>query len=464
MPSVLWFRRDLRLGDLPALGAAIEAGGPVVPLFVLDPALVATAGPVRLRCLLGALRALGESCDGRLVVRSGRPEEVVPAVAAEAGAGGVHVSAESTPYGRRRDERVRAALAARGVGWVATGTPYAVGPGTLLTGGGTPYQVFTPFARAWRDHGWPQPAPIPRGLTWADGIATEALPADPAVGDTRLPECSEAAALDRLGEFVADGLTAYGTDRDRADLRGTSELSMHLKYGTIHPRTILAAVSAAGAGGGAGFSGAGPGGARGDGADRFSTELAWREYYADVLWHRPDSAWADLRPGLRTMAYDEPGEDFAAWCAGRTGFPFVDAGMRQLLAEGWMHNRVRMVVASFLVKDLHVWWPHGARHFLEHLRDGDIASNNHGWQWVAGTGTDAAPYFRVFNPVSQGLKFDPRGDYVRRYVPELAHLAGKAAHEPWRAADGYAAGYPAPVLDHAEERAEALRRYDAARS
>ena len=182
-----------------------------------------------------------------------------------------------------------------------------------------------------------------------------------------------------------------------------------------------------------------------------------------MLWHHPGSAWADLR-ALPGMSYDEPGEGFDAWRQGHTGFPFVDAGMRQLAATGWMHNRVRMVVASFLVKDLHVWWPHGARHFLTHLRDGDLASNSHGWQWVAGTGTDAAPYFRIFNPVAQGQRFDPDGGYVRRWVPELAHLPGKAAHEPWRHPQGYAAGYPVPILDHATERAEALRRYAATRT
>ncbi|MBB1033361.1 deoxyribodipyrimidine photo-lyase, partial [Dietzia sp. CQ4] len=185
-----------------------------------------------------------------------------------------------------------------------------------------------------------------------------------------------------------------------------------------------------------------------------------------VLWHRPRSAWRDLRDTLEGMDYDEGPETAAlveAWQQGLTGYPFVDAGMRQLRAEGWMHNRVRMVTASFLVKDLHVWWPSGARYFLDHLRDGDLASNNHGWQWVAGTGTDASPYFRVFNPVTQGVKFDPDGDYVRRWIPELAHLSGAAAHEPWRAADGYDHGYPERIVDHAEERRETLRRYDRAR-
>ncbi|HMR22122.1 MAG TPA: FAD-binding domain-containing protein, partial [Micropruina sp.] len=194
------------------------------------------------------------------------------------------------------------------------------------------------------------------------------------------------------------------------------------------------------------------------GADAFGTELAWREFYADVVHHHPDSLWRDLRPDLARLAYDDDPELLDAWRTGRTGYPFVDAGMRQLLVTGWMHNRVRMVTASFLVKDLHAWWPVGARHFLEHLIDGDPASNNHGWQWVAGTGTDAAPYFRIFNPVGQGRKFDPDGDYVRRWIPELRHLAGAAVHEPWQAADGYAHGYPERIVDHAEQRAVALER------
>ncbi|HET7476333.1 MAG TPA: deoxyribodipyrimidine photo-lyase [Dermatophilaceae bacterium] len=448
--TVLWLRRDLRLADLPALGAANEAAGAgaVLPLFVLDRRLWEGASPIRRVWLRNSLAALQARYDGALVVRAGPPEEVVPQVVREVGAASVHVTAETTPYGRRRDAAVRAALGT--VDLVATGTPYAVGPGTIVTRAGTPYQVFTPFARAWRAHGWPQPAPVPRKLRFVRRVESEDLPPvdDPQV---ELPAVGEQAAQAAWRAFVADGLDDYASARDRPDLDATSRMSVHLKFGEIHPRTMLADIARA----------AHP---RGNGATAYVTELAWREFYADVLWHRPDSAWADLREELRGMDYDEESEALTAWQRGRTGFPFVDAGMRQLVEQGWMHNRLRMVTASFLVKDLHVWWPHGARHFQRHLVDFDLASNNHGWQWTAGTGTDAAPYFRVFNPVSQGQRFDPTGDYVRRWVPELRHLAGAAVHEPWRAGDGYAHGYPPPIVDHAAEREEALRRYARARA
>jgi deoxyribodipyrimidine photo-lyase len=319
--------------------------------------------------------------------------------------------------------------------------------------------VFTPFSRAWRDHGWPRPATEPAGLRLvqaaSEDSAWDLLDAAFAEPDLpHLPEAGEAAALRRWAEFRDDALAAYGTDRDRADLDGVSRLSPYLKLGSVHPRTLLADLGDAGV----------PGDERSEGAARFTTELAWREFYADVLWHQPGSAWHDLRLALAGMAYESPATLVEAWRRGRTGYPAVDAAMRQLLAEGWMHNRMRMVTASFLTKDLHVWWPVGARHFLDHLIDGDVASNSHGWQWVAGTGTDASPYFRVFNPVTQGLRFDPQGDYVRRYVPELRHLPGKAVHEPWKHQDGYLHGYPEPIVDHAEERHEALRRYDAVRA
>jgi deoxyribodipyrimidine photo-lyase len=423
-----------------------------VVLFVLDPALWRSPGAARLAWLAASVRAVADAFDGRLCLRAGAPTDVVPAVAAEIGAGSVHVSRETTPGGRRRDGAVRSALARQGVEWVETGSPYAVGPGTVLTGEGAPYRVFTPFSRAWRAHGWPAPAEEPGSLRLgcapshndAERLLGAALALD---GLPDLPEAGEQAALRRWEQFRDGPLSDYGRQRDRPDLDGTSRISPYLKVGAIHPRTVLADLA----------------GRQHESADRFVTELAWREFYADVLWYRPDSAWGDLRRELRGLAYDEDDDLVRAWREGRTGYPAVDAAMRQLLAEGWMHNRMRMVTASFLSKDLHAWWPVGARHFLDHLIDGDLASNSHGWQWVAGTGTDAAPYFRIFNPVTQGLRFDPAGDYVRRYVPELAHLSGRAVHEPWRHPEGYAHGYPERIVDHAEERREALRRYDSAR-
>jgi deoxyribodipyrimidine photo-lyase len=261
-----------------------------------------------------------------------------------------------------------------------------------------------------------------------------------------MPTPGEDAAQRRWKSFLDRDLDDYASMRDDPGADRTSRLSAYLKLGVVHPRQLLADTAEE----------------RSQGATTFESELAWRDFYADVLHTNPRSAWEDLNP-VAGLTYDEPADAIEAWKSGHTGFPIVDAGMRQLLSEGWMHNRVRMITASFLTKDLHVWWPVGARHFLDHLVDGDLASNNHGWQWVAGTGTDAAPYFRVFNPVTQGLKFDKAGDYVRRWIPELAHLPGKAAHEPWDADDGYAHGYPKRIIDHAEERQVALDRYQRGR-
>ena len=452
MSSLLWLRRDLRLGDHPALLRAREdADGDLTVLFVVDPALWAKVGPVRTAWLAATLRALDEDLDGRLTLRVGDPAVVVPDVARETAATGVHVTRETTPYGARRDQQVQDALPGD-VDWVETGTPYAVGPGLVRNGSGDPYKVFTPFSKAWRAHGWPAPAAYPEGLTPtdlgrdadADRLVEEALAADDV---PELPPAGERAALARWAEFVADDLAGYERGRDRPAKDSTSFMSAYLKVGAVHPRTLLADL-------------AGQGGAS---LERFVGELAWREFYADVLHHQPRTGWADLRQELAGLRYDDPEDAIEAWQQGRTGYPIVDAGMRQLLATGWMHNRVRMITASFLTKDLHVWWPVGARWFLDRLIDGDLASNNHNWQWVAGTGTDAAPYFRVFNPVLQGEKFDPRGEYVRRWVPELAHLPGKAVHQPWDHEDGYAHGYPRRIVDHAEERKEALARYKAAR-
>ncbi len=446
--SLLWLRRDLRRADHPALAAAAE-GGRVLPCFVIDPDFFDDAGPVRQAWLAATLRALDAAYDGHLCLRYGDPADVIPALAKEVGATRVHVSIETEPGGAARDERVRAALADHDFAWVETGSPYAVTPGRVLNRSGEPYRVFTPFSRAWQDHGWPAPVDEPGGLKLAraeshakaEGLVDRAIKACP----IDLPPAGERAALDRWAEFRDVVLRAYDSDRDRPDLHGTSRMSPYLKFGVVHPRTLLADLT----------------GHAGKGAQRYVAELAWREFYADVVHHNPDSLTNDLNP--LGIDYDAPGDAFDAWREGRTGYPIVDAGMRQLLTIGWMHNRVRMITASFLTKDLHAWWPPGAQHFLDHLIDGDRASNAHGWQWTAGTGTDAAPYFRVFNPITQGEKFDPYGDYVRRYLPELRHLAGAAAHRPWEAADGYIHGYPERIVDHAAERVEALTRYQRAR-
>jgi deoxyribodipyrimidine photo-lyase len=445
--AVLWLRRDLRRGDLPALGSAAEAGD-VHVVFVIDPAIWETAGPVRRGWLAASVRAAVHSYDGRLSVRVGNPVDVVPAFARSVGADSVHVSAETTPYGVRRDRAVAAALRNRAVAWVPTGSPYAVGPGLVRNQTDKPYQVFTPFARAWREHGWPSAAKAPQQLQL--GAADDHQRAAPLLQraldecPVDLPTAGEDAALRRWRSFRDAHLADYAEGRDRPDLPGTSQLSPYLKVGAIHPRTILADLA----------------GKRSRAAAVFTDELAWREFYADVLHHQPASAWHDLRPDLRSMEYDEgPGvaELVRAWREGRTGFPIVDAGMRQLAGTGWMHNRVRMIVASFLVKDLHVEWQHGARHFMRWLVDGDLASNQHGWQWTAGSGTDAAPYFRVFNPTSQGRKFDPDGRYVRRWVPELADVPDP--HDP-SPEDRLAVDYPEPIVDHAAERLEALARWE----
>ena len=444
-PAVLWFRRDLRLHDNPALVAACAAAGDhgVLPLFVVDPALWAPAGPSRRRYLGESLRSLDRSLGGRLTVLEGDPVVQVVRAAREIGARSVHLAADFGPYGRRRDARTEAALAGHDIALLRLGSPYAVAPGRVQTGGGKGFQVFTPFSRAWTAHGWRAPVERPSYDRWL-ALPGREVPEVAVPDGLRLPDAGEDAARERWRAFVKERVGDYDRDQDRPGTDGTSRMSVHLRWGEIHPRTMLADLARL----------------RSKGAATFRTELAWREFYADVLWRRPDSARDYLRPELARMEYDEPGDRFTAWQEGRTGFPLVDAGMRQLRATGWMHNRVRMVTASFLVKDLHVEWQHGARHFLRWLVDGDLASNQHGWQWVAGCGTDPAPYFRVFNPTVQGRKFDPDGDYVRRWVPELRDVASRYVHEPAADPDGPPDGYPRPIVDHAVERREALARLD----
>jgi len=443
-PTVLWFRRDLRLADHPALLAAIDAsdGGGVLPLFVLDDRLRDSSGANRLAFLYRSLRSLDESMGGRLIVRTGDPVDVVPALVREIGATSVHVSADFGPYGHQRDMAVEAALGGVAT-FVRTGSPYGVDPGEVRKQSGTPFKVFTPFLRAWKEHPREAPSPIPKAVHWVDA-RSDGVPADPEIA-ADLPEAGERAAHARFATFV-ERIGEYDAGRNAPALDATSRLSVYLKYGAIHPRQLV---------GGLG---------RTKGEERFLFEVVWREFYADVLWHNPTSVREALQPAMRDMAVDEgpeTDERFSAWAEGRTGFPIVDAGMRQLATEGWMHNRVRMIAASFLVKDLHLDWGRGARLFMDRLVDGDLASNDHGWQWVAGTGTDAAPYFRVFNPMLQGEKFDPGGVYVRRYIPELEWISDKYLHHPWDDPAGPPADYPLPIVDHFVERDEALARYRA---
>ncbi|EIV94983.1 deoxyribodipyrimidine photo-lyase [Frankia sp. QA3] len=467
--SVCWLRRDLRLSDNPALRAAAHGVDEVLVLFVLDDVLRSPAGPVRLAFLHRCLRELDEQLGGRLCVRVGDPVDVVPAVARAVDARQVHIAADYGPYGRRRDSEVERALRADGRELVRTGSPYAVAPGRLSTAGGTPFRVYTPFYRAWKEHGWRRPIAEPDGVRWAR-LPSDDIPADPDLGGTRLPAAGEKAARERLAEFLHGSLDGYAERRDVPGEDTTSRLSPYLKYGCIHPRTVLAELdrvtgSPASRSSAASRSSGGmeQSGDRERDVEKFRSELAWREFYADVLAANPASARADLTDALADMAYEPPGAGFEAWKWGNTGFPIVDAGMRQLFAEGWVPNRVRLIEASFVCKDLHVHWTHGARWFLDHLVDGDLASNHHGWQWTAGTGTDAAPYFRVFNPVSQGRTYDPDGTYVRRWIPQLRDVPRAKVHEPWTLPDGPPEGYPAPVVDHAAERREALARYEAAR-
>ncbi|MDB0005710.1 DNA photolyase family protein [Ilumatobacteraceae bacterium] len=440
-PSVLWFRRDLRLVDHQALQRACS-NGPVLPLFVVDPAFD-HAGERRRAALGEMLQALNRSLGGTLVVRRGDPAQVVADVAAAIGAAEVHVTRDYTPYGHRRDSAVAEVLRAANCRLVGTGTNLVLPPGSVTKDDGGSYSVFTPFRRRWSVYRQTVESPLgsaPVDPDWVELSGEQigyggpwGLTPDGVLDDLTMVDTDSASASLRWEMFRSSGLDSYQEMRDRPSVAGTSGLSTALRFGLIHPARLIADLA--------------PG-------DRdheiFESELAWRDFYADVLFRRPDSAWRNLDSRLDGIAIDTDRaarDRFERWCSGTTGFPIVDAGMRQLAATGWMHNRVRMITASFLVKDLHLPWQWGARWFLKHLLDGDLASNNHGWQWAAGTGTDAAPYFRVFNPTAQAERFDPDGEYRSRWLPE------------WRTDR-----YLAPMVDHAAERAEALRRYEAARS
>jgi len=437
--AIIWFRRDLRLTDHPALSNAIANSEALIPLFILDEKLIKDAGSKRLAYLANSMRALDASLDNTLHVRVGDQVDVLNALMAEHRVTGVYVSEEFEPYGVARDARVAAA----GIPLIKVGSHYAVSPGRVRKPDGTNYRVYTPFYKGWVAHGWRKPIAAPKAIN--------AIPPDKNARNfplwtipegAEILEAGEAAAHKRWREFKKGALAHYDQARNMAGIDGTSKLSAHLKWGEIHPRTLLAELDSSKA------------------HEVYRREIAWREFYADVLHHYPHTEHEYYAPQFANMRYDDPGEKFRLWSAGKTGYPFVDAAMRQIVKEGWMHNRTRMVVASFLVKDLHIEWQHGANFFMEHLVDFDVASNSHGWQWTAGCGTDAAPYYRVFNPIEQGKKFDPEGAYIRKYVPELRHLDNDQIHEPWLYLDGYSQGYVERIVDHAQERIESLARLE----
>jgi deoxyribodipyrimidine photo-lyase len=507
MPSraVVWFRRDLRVADHPALRAALDVADQVVPLFVVDRTLLhgRPSGPNRRAFLHGALGALAEalaSLGGRLLLCEGDPAQVVPAVARAAAAGAVYCSAEFTPYARRRDAAVERALRADGRTLRALPGNYLSDFDEIAKSDGDPFRIHSPFARAAKTAAWDDPLPAPTcvpvpgdadlGGLWTGGSPgsggglwtagpldsggglrspTGGLGPGPGgfglAGAVEMTPPDPGTALERLRWFVANRVDGYGRARNFPGTDGTSRLSPYLRFGLVSPRQVAAAVGgrAPRAGGRAAEHPR-----RAGSREPFVDQLLWRDFYGYVLYHRPDSAWAHMRPEFAGFRVEDDPEGLEAWRAGRTGYPLVDAGMRQLTGQGWVHNRARMVVASFLTKHLLVDWREGARFFLQHLMDGDLPANNGGWQWVAGTGTDAAPYYRIFNPVTQAEKFDPDGDYIRRWVPELAKLRPPAVFAPWQAdpADLAAAGvrlgrdYPHPIVDHADARRRALARFE----
>ena len=438
--SIVWFRRDLRISDHPALVAALSESDEIVPVFIIDSKLIERTGSNGLAYLAQSLQHLDASLDKKLQVIAGQPIDVLKKLQEKYNAQSVHISAEYEPISAAQDVEIEKS----GIKLVRTGSAYAVAPGRVLKPSDqTPYRVYTPFYRAWLTHGWRKPEQKPKSITAVTPDSdSRQFPDWKVPTGVSITEAGEAAANERFKHFQKNGLDNYDEARNLAGIDGTSKMSAHLTWGEIHPRTLLAPLGQSKA------------------HEVFRKEIAWREFYADVLFNNPHTETDYYAPQFAKMRYDKPGKQFKAWCEGNTGYPFVDAAMRQLLAEGWMHNRTRMVVASFLVKDLHLEWQLGERFFREHLVDYDVASNAHGWQWTAGCGTDASPYYRVFNPVEQGKRFDENGDYVRKYVPELAHLKGIEIHEPWDVLDGYLKDYPQPIVNHATERLESLARLD----
>jgi deoxyribodipyrimidine photo-lyase len=469
-PVIVWFRQDLRLHDNPALAAAAERG-PVVPVYILDDESAGSwrMGGASRRWLHHSLAALGRDLGRHgapLVLRRGDAGPALARLIAETGARAVYWNRCYEPRVIARDQTIKHALKERGLEARSFNAALLAEPWTVKTREGNPFRVFTPFWRALREQASPAaPLPAPARLTAGPSVASEALdvwrllPRTPdwAAGLRAAWAPGEAGARRRLALFLDEALAGYGDGRDRPGRDGTSRLSPHLHFGEIGPRQVWQAIMHR--------MDAQP--ACASGAESYLRELGWREFSYHLLHQFPELPEAPLRAAFARFPWREAPEDLARWQRGLTGFPIVDAGMRELWATGWMHNRVRMIVASFLVKDLLIPWQQGAAWFWDTLVDADLANNAASWQWVAGCGADAAPYFRVFNPALQGAKFDPDGDYVRRWCPELAHLPNAWIHRPAEApadilsAAGVLPGrdYPAPMIDHKRARERALACY-----
>ena len=471
-PSLLWFRQDLRLADNPALRAACARGEAVLALYILDDE---TAGAWRaggaarwwLHHSLAALDRDLQRLGATLCLRRGKAAEILPALAAETGAGAVYWNRCYEPWAIARDKVLKAQLRDSGLTAESFNGALLHEPWTITNGQGAPYKVFTPFWKALLAAA-PPPAPeaAPERIDGLTGVASERLddwallPTKPdwagGLRETWTP--GEEGAATCLDTFLDQAAEGYPDQRDRPDRRGTSRLSPHLHWGEISPRQVWHAGQRAIA--------AGTHSERGVMA--FLRQLGWRDFSHVLLYHWPDFPEQSWRSAFDAFPWREDEAAFTAWCRGRSGYPIVDAGMRELWHTGWMHNRVRMIAASFLIKDLLIPWQRGEAWFWDTLVDADLANNAAGWQWVAGSGADAAPYFRIFNPVTQGEKFDPEGAYIRRWLPELAALPDAVLHKPWEASEdvlgkaGVTLGesYPRPIVDHKAARQRALAGYE----
>jgi deoxyribodipyrimidine photo-lyase len=463
MTALLWLTRDLRLHDHPALRAALDRCERVVPVFCFDDRLLAgrhASGP-RTQFMLECLADLDSRLDGLLVFRRGAPEKELPTLAREAKAGELHFSADSGPFARRRIERVSRALGEAGVDCFGHPGLHATDDLEVLrTQAGTPYTVFSPFHRSWLGAPRRELLGRPRSLgSLPPRVRKGTLPSLAALGleqevEEPLPG-GETAGRDRLSRFLRADVCGYGDDHDALGRDRTSRLSPYLHFGCLSPREIEERLP------------------RGEGPAAFRRQLCWRDFYHHVLLHFPHNARSEFQERYRgSISWSYAERRFEAWCEGRTGYPLVDAGMRQLRREGWMHNRARLVVGSFLTKTLGIDWRWGERWFMRLLIDGDEANNNGNWQWIASVGVDPQPFFRrIYNPARHQGRFDPEGVYVRRYVPELRHVPDRFLAEPWAMLAevqrdcGCRIGedYPEPIVDHREARREAFERYGAGR-